>query len=237
MDIYGFENDIDLPGYTTIVQNVTRGHSVGCAVLVNTTKFQVMQTESRSRALIVILKEKLSKCNQNLFLANVHLEAGYGEDETRFFQIKSLLKRLENQWTKLQSTLSTSSDNAGIADLKNPAIMIVGDFNMLDNNPLFYLLSHGDWEPNATKDLPRKSKNRQFPFLPLKETFHNTQQKIGMSFSGGSVLDYIWHSDQILAEPWIVDAKSLASGTRQAWPSRDHPSDHLPIGVHFSFRK
>jgi CCR4-NOT transcription complex subunit 6 len=238
VDVHWFEKDIFLPGYTPIVQNVTRGHSVGCAILVNDAKFQVLKTESRSRALMVVLQEKINNSSsKNLFLANVHLEAGTDEDETRFCQIKSLLKRLKNQWTTLSSPSSTSASVTGADHSVNPAIMIVGDFNMLDNNPLFHLLSHGDWNPKDANNFAQTfAFKKQLPFLPLKETFHGTGQRLGMSFAGGSVLDYIWHSDQILTQPWIVDAKVMAPGLRQAWPSREHPSDHLPIGADFSFR-
>jgi len=80
------------PQYTGIMQKVTKGHPIGCAVLVRNDRFRVLRTESRSRALIVVLEEVLG--NETLYLANVHLEAGMDQDEKRFCQVHSLLKRL-----------------------------------------------------------------------------------------------------------------------------------------------
>jgi endonuclease/exonuclease/phosphatase family metal-dependent hydrolase len=65
-------------------------------------------------------------------------------------------------------------------------------------------------------------------------------QLLGMTFAGGCVLDYIWVSDRFYhknsqpqIEPCIVDAKANLRES-YSWPSRDHPSDHLPIGAYFS---
>jgi mRNA deadenylase 3'-5' endonuclease subunit Ccr4 len=133
--------------YTGIVQNVTRDHPVACAVLIRNAAFRVNTTESRSRALILVL----DPCDDDpdttnakadpgpmLFLANVHLEAGRGEDEKRFSQIKSLLKRLDR---KISATSQYNS--VGVQRTTNccPRIILAGDFNMLDSNPVYKFLS------------------------------------------------------------------------------------------------
>ena len=45
-----------------------------------------------------------------------------------------------------------------------------------------------------------------------------------MTFSGGSVLDYIWASGKLQTMPWIVDDRVLHKWRRQAWPSLEKAS-------------
>lgn len=269
------------PQYSGILQNVTRGHPVACGVLVRNDKFRIVDTESRSRALILVLQEvadynttnssviatssgnSSSSVNNNkalLFLANVHLEAGHNEDETRFCQLKSLLKRLRNHVTEMQQQSLT-------ATTEPPCILLAGDFNMLYSNPVYRLLSTGVWDPAATglrqtrasrgtihrtsssTDItvaPQEQQQQrpQFPLLPLRELNEDskpnttspnmtpkTTTKLEMTFAGGSVLDYIWAS-WTGASAWVVDERVLTR-SRASWPSNANPSDHLPIGARF----
>ena len=97
--------------YTCILQNVTRNHPIACATLIKSSKFHIHTVESRSRALIVVLHERkessfivqpsipLPPNAQSLvYIANVHLDARYDQDVTRYNQIKSLLHRIENHY-------------------------------------------------------------------------------------------------------------------------------------------
>jgi mRNA deadenylase 3'-5' endonuclease subunit Ccr4 len=248
------------PEYTGILQTVTRGHPVACAVLVRNETFQVVATESRSRALILVLQEVATNSSSNtLFLANVHLEAGNGQDETRFCQVKSLLKRLRNHVTTTVTPSATTHDN------DEPCILLAGDFNMLNSNPVHSLLSSGVWNPDdgmrqtrasrgskkkttiISRDVDVALARQQFPLLPMRELFDTTTSTVatsrpttttalGTTFAGGSVLDYIWVSAGWKSvTPWIVDDRVLQRLYRTAWPSADNPSDHLPIGAHFGF--
>jgi mRNA deadenylase 3'-5' endonuclease subunit Ccr4 len=69
-------------------------------------------------------------------------------------------------------------------------------------------------------------------------------QTVQMTYCGGSVLDYIWTTSTAAttAQPSIEVHQTMVfhpaafSRERQVWPSKDHPSDHLPIGVDFSWR-
>jgi mRNA deadenylase 3'-5' endonuclease subunit Ccr4 len=240
--------------YTFVLQTVTPGHEYANAVLVNSAKLRVLRSESRSRALIVVLQEVDTINPTTLYLVNVHLEAGRDHDETRFCQVKSLLKRLRNHVLLDQQQGHTVED---------PCILIAGDFNMLQDNPVHHLLSTGEWVPAKSRQ-PRsrsfQSKQspvairetngipllqRRFPFLPVREIHQDcvTQRRNnqGMTYSGGAVLDYIWVSESLRwksAVPWVVNNAVLQPRTRrQAWPDKNNPSDHLPIGCCFSFRK
>lgn len=244
-----------VPHYTGVLQTVTRGHPVACAILVRNDKFNIVTTESRSRALILALQPVGCNNSNTLFLANVHLDAGEVHDETRFCQIKSLVKRVKNQVTD-------ESFNNDFPE-KEPLILLAGDFNILDSNPLYTLLSTGVWNPgseikeqktrasrsgamnaaaSAAPDNASSATRPQFPLLPLRDLYNPytsrlcpTTSTIEMTFSGGSVLDYIWVSGKLHAVPWIIDDRVLQKWCRQAWPSSENPSDHLPIGAQFWF--
>lgn len=243
---------LELSGYTGIMQEVTKGHPIGCAVFVKNSSFRVSRVESRSRALIVVLEEVkglYSKAGHTLFLANVHLEAGFNQDEKRFCQVHSLLKRLRQQ-----VLLNHSSPKP------EACILIAGDFNMLHNNPVHQLLSTGTWLPEKAKQITSKAfvgrkraavvasvepktvplQQKKFPFLPLRELYQtiSSGNTMGMTFGGGTVLDYIWVSKSSSwkhATPWVVD-KSVLPTLRKKWPSAENPSDHLMIGACFGFR-
>ena len=149
-------------GYTGVVQTVTRGHSIGCAVLVKNTCFRVLRVESRSRALIVVLEQvpcgdpNNNNNNNTLFLANVHLEAGMDQDEKRFCQVHSLLKRLRHHVlvSENQSLWPTKNKNKKAPD---PCILMAGDFNMLHNNPVHQFLATGTWLPEQAKQTTSKA--------------------------------------------------------------------------------
>jgi len=241
------------PDYTGIMQQVTKGHPIGCAVLVKNDSFRVVTTESRSRALIVVLEEVADGDNNNnntLYLASVHLEAGVNQDEKRFCQVHSLLKRLRKHVLASQTTAST----------EDPCILLAGDFNMLDDNPVHILLETGEWLPDNAqqetskafagskravvttslepKDVPLQ--NRRFPFLPMRELYQTSSSRntMGMTFAGGTVLDYIWVNESRKwkhATPWVIEDQTLHP-RRRPWPSAENPSDHLMIGAYFAFR-
>jgi mRNA deadenylase 3'-5' endonuclease subunit Ccr4 len=213
--------------YTCILQNVTRNHPVACAILVKGDEWHVVSVESRSRALIVVLKE--DKRHQTtpsfVFLATVHLDARWDQDATRYSQIKSLLKRLEHHQVQLQPQQPTGK----------PIVIIAGDFNMLRTNPVYQLLATGKCETPATVSSA---------LLPLHDVFSvesqvSSSKTLRRTFAGGSILDYIWVSRSygLSVQPWIIDERCTKLLNRQkyySWPAMDQPSDHLPIGMTFS---
>ena len=156
--------------YEGILQNVTNDHPVTNAILLRKDKFRVAKQESRSRALILVLEQQ---CNtgdnpyessetgcQPLYLANVHLQAGIDDDETRVCQLKSLLKRLAFH-SKGNETPSKSSKAVSGKNQKElpPAVVIAGDMNMLPTNPVYRWLSHKEHETanstSATQQAPK----------------------------------------------------------------------------------
>ena len=83
-----------------------------------------------------------------LFLANLHLEAGYGKkhDQTRYYQLQSLLKRLHKHAVlyQEQGAVAATSDNNSCqrtCTKEKQAIVLTGDFNIRTDNPLYHLLS------------------------------------------------------------------------------------------------
>ena len=119
--------------YTCLLQNVTRNHPIACATLIKSSKFHIHTIESRSRALIVVVYEKqptppsivsssLShpplplppppppspNARSFLYIANVHLDARYDQDTTRYNQIKSLLHRIEYHYDNHPTNRSTN---------------------------------------------------------------------------------------------------------------------------------
>jgi mRNA deadenylase 3'-5' endonuclease subunit Ccr4 len=251
--------DFCMPGYTAISQNMTDQHPVGCAVLIRSNQnWKVVATESRSRALIVVLEDQAQE-QQRLYLAVVHLEAGYEKEETRWNQMKSLLKRVHR--------------HVGKNDDSNPAIVLAGDFNTCTrSSPLFSVLSGNCQDGLLQKrklpmwkglssffssDLTKKTSagNNQPPWkriLPLVNVHQSDRPDL--TYAGGSVLDYIWISPgaiqvhETLSWSPRIDAynqkdsayKQKDSGKElcppQPWPSKECPSDHVPIGAVFSLK-
>jgi mRNA deadenylase 3'-5' endonuclease subunit Ccr4 len=207
-----------LPGYTGILQDVKGGHPVASAVLVRP-KFQVRRVESRSRVLIVVLED----CEQDepsssplLYLCNVHLEAGMSHDDNliRYHQLKSLFKRLTNQCRLDQQALQEAS------------IIMAGDFNMLNTNPLHTCLTQG---------LLQDPQNIEYTFpcttTKLQDAYMWSKHRLGKTYSKGGVLDYIWTSDHVNIQDTLILHPSAKTTDSQQLPSKEHPSDHLPIGV------
>ena len=239
-------NHIDNQQYTCILQNVTRNHPIACAILIKSSKFRIHTMESRSRAILLVLQEKRRHVTESftvssslfdetpesfLYIANVHLDARYDQDMTRYNQIKSLLHRMEFHWKQnynrnIQTTKSrhgrtrsssipkrsfisdttteesltnfnetttmTSSDNnqqillSSFDASASPMMIIAGDFNMVRTNPIYTLLSKGQYKQQSTKKSTTSNKNArdtnpfaiQLPFLPLHDVFSsNYHQK------------------------------------------------------------
>lgn len=316
--------------YEGVLQNVTNDHPVTNAVLLRKNKFRVERQESRSRALILVLSQidgegdnavdnntsdEVSRTSRPLYLANVHLQAGIDDDETRVCQLKSLLKRLvfhsnqdekQSERTskrkklkdklkrKLKSKLKLKSSKRGlIKELQPPtppaAVIIAGDMNMLPTNPVYRWLSHKEHETASStsttqqapevhmldsgtglelKDLKFPARGKHVELLPLRDVYrdsppvlfvedgHSDQQqqhtdnneskeeekrRVQMTYCGGSVLDYIWTTDSSTSNPSIDISRTMVfqhqafQEDRQQWPSKDHPSDHLPVGFEFSW--
>jgi mRNA deadenylase 3'-5' endonuclease subunit Ccr4 len=212
-----------LPGYTGILQDVKGAHPVASAVLVRP-KFQVRRVESRSRALIVVLDhcqgDEQPSSSPPLYLCNVHLEAGISHDNNliRYHQLKSLFKRLANQCRQDKQAL------------EDAPIVMAGDFNMLNTNPLHTFLTLGFLQNPQTKDtLPCTT-------TKLQDAYMWSDHRLGKTYSRGGVLDYIWTSDHVNIQDALILHPSAETTGSQKYPSKEHPSDHLPIGVDLEWR-
>jgi mRNA deadenylase 3'-5' endonuclease subunit Ccr4 len=219
-----------LPGYKGILQDVKGAHPVASAVLVRS-KFQVRRVESRSRVLIVVLDMDCEDDEQPLsspsppplYLCNVHLEAGISHDNNlvRYHQLKSLFKRLAYQCRQDQQALQETS------------IVMAGDFNMLNTNPLHTFLTLGFLEnPQNKYALPCTTTKLQDAYM----MWSDHTRRLGKTYSKGGVLDYIWTSDHVTIQDALILHPSAETTDSQQFPSKEHPSDHLPIGVDLEWR-
>ncbi|VEU43317.1 unnamed protein product [Pseudo-nitzschia multistriata] len=230
------------PVFDGVIQNVTRGHNVGTAVLIrNSCKLKLKRVESRSRALIATLEDKDTE--NNLYICSVHLDADKSTDpkkrehhqSQRRSQLKSLLKRI-NYACKQEKQI-----------IKEAPILIAGDFNMLRENPLNELLVEGSLttSPSAyvsLRDAYLEAERHDRFSIPvyhqsvleggndIGETASNEKHLV-KTYKGGAILDYIWTSDEVkVVDTLLYHPDSSTVGTEK-WPCHDHPSDHLPIGI------
>jgi mRNA deadenylase 3'-5' endonuclease subunit Ccr4 len=233
------------PIFDGVIQNTTSEHNVGTAVLIrNSCPVKIKRMESRSRALIVTLEDKQQNDNI-LYLCSVHLDADKSHDpkkrqknqDQRECQLKSLLKRINFQ-CKLDEQ-----------QIKESSVLIAGDFNMLRENPLHSILMEGTLSPSAHVPLQdaymeaERNKRQSIPVYQLEsgeEETNNVEQQqendnhqlnLAKTYKGGAILDYIWTSEKIkVLDTLLYHPRSSIMGT-EMWPSAEHPSDHIPIGI------
>jgi len=222
--------------FSSIVQVMERDHPVACTIVYRSDKWDLKLTESRSRALVAVLNHK--KSNRQLYLCAVHLEAGRDKAETRWNQIRSLLKRLYHHITRDSST-------------EKPAIVLAGDFNTYEpSSPLFAILS-GNVSTAIVESRPLRSwkglgqkhgRSTQIwqRAIPLLNAHSGCVPRV--TYAGGSVLDYMWVSPDTINVveamnygPVATIPKDSNLAPPQSWPCADVPSDHLPIGMDFQF--
>ena len=198
-------------GYDGVIQTRKDGHPFANAVLLRrSARLEIVRSESRSRALITVLKKKKRAGNEPpLYLANVHLESGvrggqFASDTARFYQIRSLLRRVE-----LQCGRDAAVDGA--------AFVLCGDFNM--DASLYELLVNG-----------RAPKWGDFshPLLPLVDAYSSAPMR--STQRSGKVLDFIFASGAV-----AVLQTTPVGMTSYHMPSAEHPSDHLPIAATLSW--
>ena len=90
-------------GYDGVLQKSRKrlhgGHPIRVAVLHRRSILELARHESRSRALISVLRPRAAtgRAATPLYLANVHLDANPDASDARLFQLRSLLRRLELQ--------------------------------------------------------------------------------------------------------------------------------------------
>jgi mRNA deadenylase 3'-5' endonuclease subunit Ccr4 len=201
--------------YDAIVQNVTMDHPVANVILLRHGFAEVVAVESRSRALIAVLRVNDGNVDNILFLTNVHLEAR-NKEETRIFQLRSLFKRLHHHIQRHSPT-------------EPPCIILAGDFNMIDSHPVYHLLSKGCLPDSHALSIPTRA------WLPLHNAYLIQPSGLAMTFRGGTVLDYVWISASLRVEAtWRTHYEAQAAHG-VVWPSRFVPSDHIPIGATLSF--
>lgn len=192
------------------LQKMERNHPVANAILVRK-GLKISRMESRSRALIAVLMDE-KELSSPLYLANVHLEAGYSDeaDGIRFHQVRSLCRRLDHQVNRDAATLDNS-----------PPIVITGDCNTLRGTPLHSFLQTG----TGGGPLNDAYLEQPPPWGP----------DLGMTYRSGHLLDYVWVSDSVHVLRTMPVKEAVASVEQKPWPSAENPSDHIPIGAILSW--
>lgn len=229
-------------GYDGVLQQTSRGHPVANAVCVRRSALEVVRVESRSRALITVLRareapQRAPGMASPLYLANVHLEASAEKGATRLAQLRKLLRRIELQCaTDVANGNGRSRDLSPEADAHDAAVVIAGDFNFDRTSELHSFLSTGSF---PAVEQGRTKGTTEYALLPLNDAYLETPPPWGptvrSTYRNGRLLDFVWTSSavEILR---TMPASKLAGSTRpHQLPSATHPSDHLPIGAVFSW--
>lgn len=226
-----------------VLRNSFENESPGTAVLVrNSCNLRIKRAESRSRALIMTLEDEESQ--KNLYICSVHLDAQSLDPKMRELnqkkrhdQLKSLLKRI-NYACKLEKET-----------IGEVPILVAGDFNMLRENSLFESLVEGNLSPSAQVSLNdaylEAERHNQFS-IPVyqseslvqmgNDSTVNNELRLVKTYKGGSILDYIWTSEKLkVVDTLLFHPQSSVVGAEQ-WPSNNHPSDHVPIGIDFEWK-
>ena len=244
-------------GYDGIIQEISRGHPVANAVCVRKSILSIDRAESRSRALLTVLRacdepgagqratrsaaarqlESVPPLPSPLYLANVHLEAGAEKGATRLAQMSSLLRRVELQRAMdvadaqgRKTVLSPDCDTTGAA------LVIAGDFNSDRSSELHSFLATGT-PPGADHTHKRASARRLL--LPLRDAYLGTPAPWGpplrSSYRNGRLLDFVWTSPAVEVLRTMPTCELSGSNRPHQLPSAEHPSDHLPIGALLSW--
>jgi endonuclease/exonuclease/phosphatase family metal-dependent hydrolase len=168
-------------------------------------------------------------------VANVHWEAGMGPDHdaTRFYQVQSLMKRIDHHCRQAvrqpggaEGTMPMKLTTAKTI-LPEPGIVVIGDWNMLPDSPLYRFVSTGRVESNDDRPFGVRSASSPplpppllpplvrlpVPRLPLRDAFAAQQRRAspaaaartgggtpracGATYAGGAVLDYAFVSDNV----------------------------------------
>jgi len=222
-------------GYDGVLQEMSRGHPIANAVLVRRGMLEIVRTESRSRALIAVVRacdsSGSARPSPPLYVTSVHLEAGNEKHGQRLFQLRSLLRRIELQHAidvaSAQGRQKTLSPGVG---LDSAAVVLAGDFNFDRASDLHCMLA------KATMPQDVKAKGKvSTQLLPLRDAYLESPTPWGpplrSSYRNGRLLDFVWTSSAVhLLRTMPVDDLAGSMQPRNV-PSSAHPSDHLPIGA------
>ena len=186
------------------------GIPIGNVVLYNKNKFELKWQNSRAGGLLVGLLH--IETNKQLYIANVHLKAGYDHEYTRLCQIKKVIRNLER--------VTNYTDY----------IIICGDYNTTDKMPL-------QNNELTVLQLLQTPENSIFthsldlyeirPNIDIKETYFSPNGGPDDQFDHilcSKTLKYISHLD--------INKQEI---TRHKLPSENWPSDHILVGCTLEF--
>ena len=129
-------------------------------ILFKSRKFKCVYFEFRSRASIVLLQSQLhSQSQQYVFVCNVHLDGDPRTPQTRFNQIKSILKRVQLRIEALKLN-------------SNVPIMICGDFNSSKEEVVDHMLLNGGIKKTYVERVYIDGEMRDIPITPSSDYSH-----------------------------------------------------------------
>mmetsp|Transcript_9796 Transcript_9796/g.29148 ORF Transcript_9796/g.29148 Transcript_9796/m.29148 type:complete len:357 (-) Transcript_9796:445-1515(-) len=235
--------DFSSLGYDTILQDSSSNkakHPIANAVLLRRGHVELVRAESRSRALITVLRAAGDTAadseQESLYLANVHLEAGADKAAMRQSQLRSLLKRLEFQRSvDVAKACGRPRALSPTADVTGAPIVIAGDFNCDRRSPLHTLLAEGA----LPTEVPAPGPRVRSALLPLTDAYAANPPPWGpplrSSYRNGRILDFIWTSPTVSVLRTMPVCNAAGSSQPHRIPCRDLPSDHMPIGALLSW--
>ena len=115
---------------------------------------------------------------------------------------------------------------------------------MLRSNPINEAMSEGKIHPRChvpLQDVYLQNECKDRASLPLYKSDGDTAtasletSHLTKTYRGGAVLDYIYVSDQVQVHHTLLCHPKSSTPGGEKWPSKDHPSDHAPVGIDFEW--
>ncbi|CAG9467285.1 unnamed protein product [Pedinophyceae sp. YPF-701] len=217
-------------GYDGTLQDkdASRSVSVAVATFWKADKFECLQQDHKARSLILHLRWR-ERSSKSLWVVNCHLEGHVSRPHERVLQARSILSAL------------VRAHQAAPKGAAAQAVVWAGDINGAPDSGVIKLLVEGALDANSTEpgsDIILSERALVHPYR-FRDAYHEalaappfTRKVPG----NAAVLDYVLATTNTLETLAVVKpmtARERLTMQRGNLPSRDHPSDHLPLAAVF----
>jgi CCR4-NOT transcription complex subunit 6 len=162
-----------------------------------------------------------SLLRQKLCVVVTHLKAKIGNEQIRIDEARELLR-------EVQRFLDMPSD-----DRKNAAVVICGDFNDVPHSGVYEVFAASAYQDEQLLRMSLSSVQEQVRELePNPYTTFKYREKHGLV---RRIIDYIWYSNERLLLKRYLLMPSPTAFPPNGLPSRNWPSDHLPLCAEFQW--